>query len=212
MAESKFWVSLYVYINAAFPTTNFFGGCSVGYVTDKMEKRALMRQDFSAGGYYLEGDVIPEGSTITAATLYFYVSGLNYHASSEYWGQRIRTENRDWVINQCTWNIYKTANNWGTAGCYSITTDRDTAVVSDDRINPDALGWWALDVTTLMQDALANRNRVFDMLLHNSYLPLEDEQADINIIFGEPSELIAYISVTYTPPAGAAPKPRMMIF
>ena len=36
---------------------------------------------------------------------------------------------RDVVSNQATWNIWKTSNNWGTAGCSNATTDYDGAVV-----------------------------------------------------------------------------------
>lgn len=43
---------------------------------------------------------------------------------------------RDVVSNQATWNIWKTGNNWGTAGCSNPTTDYDGAVAIGTMTQP----------------------------------------------------------------------------
>lgn len=43
---------------------------------------------------------------------------------------------RDVVSNQATWNIWKTGNNWGTAGCSNSTTDYDGSVAIGTATQP----------------------------------------------------------------------------
>ena len=43
---------------------------------------------------------------------------------------------RDVVANQATWTIWKTSNNWGTAGCSNSTTDYDGALALGTMTQP----------------------------------------------------------------------------
>jgi len=74
---------------------------------------------------------IPAGSTITAVSLFLWKTNDNVFADdggSEVPNTfEIRRSLRDWVETQATWNIYKTSNNWGTAGG-SNATDRSATL------------------------------------------------------------------------------------
>lgn len=73
--------------------------------------RSLLRPDFSS---------IPAGQIFSAVTLKLTVTN-DYSSNTR--TMRCHRVLRDWVSNQATWNIFKTANNWTTAGCGSSGND-----------------------------------------------------------------------------------------
>lgn len=114
---------------------------------------------------------IPSSSTVTAATLslWLYSSGTAYASNNRtLQAYRIRA-GRDWVESQVTWDIYKTSNNWGTAGVANTTTDREaTGIGSTAMVTTDSAASkhdWALTpgaggVQDWVSGALANNGMV----------------------------------------------------
>lgn len=103
--------------------------------------RTILTFDFSA--------VIPAGVTITLATLSLYtVTALASRTITVY--RLLRT---NWVEAQATWNIFKTSNNWGTAGALNTTTDITTTDAATSA-SLSAAGWQAWTVTAQAQTAL----------------------------------------------------------
>jgi len=101
---------------------------------------------------------IPDGAVIKSATFkaYWYDQSVGYDPE----GQEVRlTRQRraDWVASQATWNVYKTSNNWGTAGCLNTTTDIDTAYNASTYFRADLdYGWMEWDVKSMVEHAIAN--------------------------------------------------------
>ncbi len=65
------------------------------------------------------------GSDITAVTLTYYSQGGSGSGSPPYQHgiYKLKNTRQDWVEGEVTWNIYKTANSWTTAGGdYEATT------------------------------------------------------------------------------------------
>lgn len=62
---------------------------------------------------------IPNGSTITAASLTINITVVNSPTKHT----MCRLRRADWSETQSTWNIYKTSNNWSTAGAANTTND-----------------------------------------------------------------------------------------
>lgn len=61
---------------------------------------------------------------------------------------------RDWVEAQVSWNIWKTANNWTTAGCKGSGTDR-AASNSGTASMRTTNGWQVIDHASLVPDVQA---------------------------------------------------------
>jgi hypothetical protein len=85
---------------------------------------------------------IPEGVTVTGATLSLY----EYFASGGTFSVSVNAHRvlRAWVEGETTWTIYSTGNNWGTAGC-SADTDRvadvSATVTLDQTAANDFIAW-----------------------------------------------------------------------
>lgn len=97
---------------------------------------------------------IPAGVTITTATLnlYYYGAGIGTPAGRTY--NCYRVLRRDWVELESTWNIYKAASNWTTAGCSNDGADY-TSVAGATAVIP-AIGNWAVwNVLNQVQTAYA---------------------------------------------------------
>ena len=92
------------------------GGGAGGAIT-----RTLWKNDFALGTNPPTSSVV-----VSAATLTLY---LNSEASSSAVDLECYKNLRDWVEAQATWNIWKTANNWDTAGCGNTTTDRENTIL-----------------------------------------------------------------------------------
>lgn len=70
--------------------------------------------------------LIPAGGTITAASLDLYEQSASGTCTAS-----IYQILRDLVFTETTWNIWKTANNWTTAGCESAGNDRSGSTAGD---------------------------------------------------------------------------------
>lgn len=149
------------YINKAAATTNYehAGILRVGFVASATEEgRAL-----------LEFPLVGFGPTAPTTILYVRVaaigSGGTAGAVSVY-----RLRRTDVSASQATWNIYKTANNWTTAGAASTASDYDNGTVVTGTA-PSAVGMWqAFDVTTLAQAALDAGWSVLPLRLSATYV------------------------------------------
>jgi len=140
----------YIYENS--PTTNYGSQTLFNVFTGAdFIMRSIIEFDLS---------FVPEGATISSASLDLY-----YY---NYWGDDMvgrtlrmhRLRRADWEELQATYNIYKTGNNWGTAGAAHTTTDIDTSFTIDEVV-PASYGWMNWDgapMLSLVQDAIANRN------------------------------------------------------
>jgi len=100
---------------------------------------------------------LPAGATISSALFSMY------HYRTAYGGNPntkivtlTRVVREDWEEAQATWNIYKTSNNWGTAGCANTTTDIDTSLTATDTFTGTATGWMEFDVYDIVAYAYAN--------------------------------------------------------
>jgi hypothetical protein len=99
---------------------------------------------------------LPVGATITTATfsLYYYAYLLSYDPN----GVTLtlyKCRRADWHGTQSTWNIYKTSNNWGTAGASNTTTDIDTSKTATANFGA-GYGWLNFNVKAIVEDAVAN--------------------------------------------------------
>jgi hypothetical protein len=102
--------------------------------------RILLKFDFSS--------IVPAGATISSATLRLYATtGATGRTITVY--RELRT---DWVEAQATWNIYKTDNNWGTAGALNSDSDY-TATDAATAATVATLSWLEVNVTTLTTTA-----------------------------------------------------------
>ena len=151
-------------IDSGNPTTNYGTNVEM-YIGNPVKTgtiyRSIIEFDISA---------IPAGSTILATSLlrlYVTVAGFASVAAHIY-----RLRRSDWVELEATWNIYKTANNWGNAGAASSTTDIDTSIsvayttpaaTGDSDIG--ASGTPGTEMAAFLQDALNNRSGKVIMLL-----------------------------------------------
>ena len=101
---------------------------------------------------------IPVGAVIDTATLslyyYAYLAGTKKCTGSETI-TLTKVRRSDWVEAQATWNIYKTSNNWGTAGCLNATTDIDTSISASASMLSNH-GWLSFNVKNIVEDADIN--------------------------------------------------------
>lgn len=120
-------MSVDTYFDSQNPTTNYDINTSlnVGHRTAPSNiGRAWIKPDFSS---------IPASKTFLAASLFLTpVSDSSNNARTMSAHRCLR----DVVSTQATWNIWKTANNWGTAGCSNSTTDYDGAVALGTMTQP----------------------------------------------------------------------------
>ena len=134
------------------PTINY-GSAAAIYVADRdgsRNARAVIEFDISG---------LPVDMAITSATLSLYY--YDYHAADGYgnpsgktvWAYKLTRT--DWVEAQVTWNIYKTANNWTTAGGDYVTVTPSGGSTTF----PAAAGaWMNWNVKAIVQNAYSNGN------------------------------------------------------
>jgi hypothetical protein len=103
----------------------------------------------NASAYLLKFDLSElTGKTINYAYLKVYETQAGYqHLMYVY--PILRT---DWVENQATWNIYKTGNNWATAGALGLGTDYTTTNISSTGATNGGYMTW--DVTAIVQNMI----------------------------------------------------------
>ena len=102
------------------PNTNY-GGDAVLYIGESNVatniRRGLIKFNLSS---------IPSNAVISSVVLSLWVA---FDASSNARDYKLYRVLRDWVETQATWNIWKTSNNWTTAGCGSDGNDADLSTV-----------------------------------------------------------------------------------
>lgn len=115
------------YLMDVSPTTNFNASNELGIGENNVAAqlcKSIIKPDFAS---------IPVGVTITAATLKMTPIYDNSSNARTMYAHRVL---RDTNFGQCTWNIWKTSNNWGTAGCSHATTDYSGGVVLGSATQP----------------------------------------------------------------------------
>jgi len=147
--------------------------------------RGLIKFDFSS---------IPFGALSSSATLslWLYFDGADNTRIHRFYRQL-----RDWVELQATWNIWKTSNNWATAGGFGATDCEQTDVASLSINSAEAAGekqWtnWTLASLNAMFGASPS-------FTNNGFLLKADTEAN---------DLWAYRSSGY---ATAGERPKMVI-
>lgn len=180
------------------PNTNFSEAYFyLGSTTDK-NSHPLLRHNFT---------VLPDGAIISQAIL----SLLCFDKNGDPVGRTYlacEITQREWIATQATWNIYKTSNNWASAGGDFITDDAGSCVVPSDPIGK----WFDFDVTTLIQHFQSAHGKISELLLKDNS---EDSGApDLGCYFrsnwyAEASRPKLFI--TYTLPS-APSKTFVMIF
>lgn len=84
---------------------------------------------------------LPSGSgTITQIKLFLYKTN-RYNATAGYTHDVYQLLRNDWVETQATWNIFKTANNWTTAGALGVGTDYNSTLIDSVASNTPASAW-----------------------------------------------------------------------
>lgn len=141
------------YLQSSTPTTNY--GTNATLIFGNLfgtVYRTLIEFDISD---------IAAGSTISAAKITFTINtGVNTVAGHVY-----RLLRSDWVEAEATWNIYKSGNNWTTAGAGSTVSDHTT---TDGVAFSNGANSGTFDITglaTLAQDALDNRSGKLILLI-----------------------------------------------
>jgi len=122
-------------------------------------QRGLLRFDLTG---------VPPNATVTACTLELNVVTLNEAGP----GKVYRVKQPAWTETNATWNRYDGATPWTTPGAYDPTEASSDVVVTAGPDGPIAFaapehaGVFALpDITTLCQDALANRAGDLELML-----------------------------------------------
>lgn len=141
------------YISSSQPNTNYASDADfpIGEWSGGVDTlRELLWVDLST---------IPIGCTIVTATLILTTKYVNGTASRTI---NIFRTKRDWVVNQATWNVYKTSNNWTTAGCGSTTDDYDNTSLG-------SIGMTAADPMNTARDITLNALLIQTMIPGGSF-------------------------------------------
>jgi hypothetical protein len=176
------------YLNKATPTTNL--GTDVNLGIDPSASYAvhsLLKFDFSA--------VVPAGQNITLATLslnsWLYVTGRTLSC--------YRLRRTDWEVSQSTWNIFKTANNWSTAGALDTTNDYDTTNTATAAAKA---GWVAWTVTAQVQSALDTYSGIAHFFLRDAGAPTDSAtQLFYSSDYATDTALRPKLYIEYAPPS-----------
>lgn len=139
------------------PTTPQGGGTYVQVQTSTTNNRAR-----TVIGFDLSGQLPAGASIISAALSLYYYYFATDPVGRTYWCYRL-TRN-DWTEAGATWQQYKTGSAWTTAGGDWTTT----APAGSSIIMPSAYGWVNWDAKTLVEDAIANRGNLLDLLIKDA--------------------------------------------
>ena len=96
---------------------------------------------------------LPAGSIVTRATFSAYYN-FKFVAPEGITLTATKIRRMDWEEMQATWDIFKTSNNWGTAGCSNTSTDIDTTLTAT-AIVPTSYGWIDWNVKNIVDNARA---------------------------------------------------------
>ena len=177
-----------VFIDANTATTNYDSApqIDVGESNSSAElRRGLVGFDTSS---------IPTNSTINSCDFKIYDGGgdLTDNARTMHVAQLLV----DWVETEATWNIRKSATNWGTAGA-SNATDRSASLGNQSMPNPPVAGYKTITLTT------AEIQKWFDGTITQNGLTLymETETNDMHRFQGSGEANPPQLVIDYTPPA-----------
>lgn len=91
--------------------------------------------DYTRAQRYSDGNFIRTLSRVTFPSLSGTITGVKFYVyafdrqSTTYDVFVYNVLRTDWVNTEVTWNIYKTSNNWTTAGCSGAGTDYDSSEI-----------------------------------------------------------------------------------
>lgn len=184
MATTTIYTSKDAGLLSAHPTTNYGSNAAiaVGNVGSVDTDRSLLGftvstlANLTINSVYLKVYIESITSSPSPSSCIFSLNALTRH---------------DWVEAQATWNIYKTASNWTTAGGdYTDTPDPVTFY------GPSATGWMTIDITDLCKGAVTD-GTTLDLLWK---CDSEIVNAYFNFYAKESSGYDPYILVDYTCP------------
>ena len=144
---------------------------------------------------------LPGALTVSGATLYFYQEDNSGGAVYNITAKKL---NRNWVIDEVTWNIHSTGNNWSTGGALHETNDRSSTTTFDVSSPADNNTYHSFSSAQLASDV----EDFADGTLSNYGWHLERTDAGNDNEWKKfrPEEgantTRPYLSVTYTVPAG----------
>ena len=125
------------HITSDTPTSNLNNAAT--FLINDSSNNALIKPDLTN---------LPADQTIDSALLYVYLeSGFQGTPWDLYVHRCLRTV----VFAEATWNIYSTGNNWGTAGGENTTSDHTATQIGLVEV-PNTAGYYAVDITTWVQD------------------------------------------------------------
>jgi hypothetical protein len=128
------------YMRQSAATTNYGNSYLEVYSTVGAVRRSIL--EFSLAG-------IAAGSTIVSAvmSIYKYDQSSTSPVGRTYWAYKLTRT--DWVEAQATWNIYKTSNNWSSAGGDFVTSNPSGGSAAVPANN----NWQAFTITDIVIDA-----------------------------------------------------------
>jgi hypothetical protein len=138
-------------INSPNPTTNYGTSTETsvgdGNTAASGAHRGIIKFDVSS---------IDSADIVSAATLSLYEHTAEDQHSVGTWSVKLQKLRRDWVEGEVTWNIWKTGNNWSTAGAGNTSSDiysATTATVTLDGTVANAfIDWSDAQLTSDVQD------------------------------------------------------------
>lgn len=132
MPTTQIALSAGTYMDAGSPTTAFNDGTPRYIGAVGAENRGIFRFVMPEAPYV--------GAVITKIELFLYAAE---RAGAAFNCLAYALRRSDWVQSQATWNIYKTANNWGTAGAKNTSTDIINTII-DQAATPAAGNYYSL--------------------------------------------------------------------
>ncbi len=165
-------------IKQSAPTTN---AGSVTFMGVGSGLTSLVKFDLSS---------IPATATVSEAVFTLHVFGIGNVASID----TFRLV-RDWTESEVTWNIAKTAVNWGTAGANNVTTDFVNTNLGTMSFVATAFTFDSITITQTVQDWVDGTNSNFGLKL---FFNTSDRSFNTREFA---SNLKPSLTVTYTYPA-----------
>ena len=148
---------------ASVPTTNDETGtilrACAGNPSASSEARSIL--SFDTGLANITGPV-----TVTSATVYLNVLGQN---STDNLTITLYDTLQAVNYSQCTWNIYSTGNNWGTAGAKSSGTDYVASALGSATTGTSAPQYWVsitgANLNQAVEDQINGNRTALDILI-----------------------------------------------
>lgn len=201
MAQVTINANRSVHIDASAPTTNNDGApqIDVGESNSSAElRRGLIGWDTSS---------IPTNSVINSCDFKIYDGGgdLTNNARDMKVGMLLV----DWVENQATWNIRKTATNWDSAGADGSGTDRSASEIGSINMpNPPVAGYKTITLTT------SEIQKWFDGTITQNGLTLYmvTESDDMHRFQGSGEANPPQLVIDYTPPVTSSSNGMFLSF